>query len=584
MSQGVGGEEERVPAGPRIMREVLRPTLVLGIYLLLLGAVLPAGVSQTFVQAAVISLSVFAAVAALIVLLTFRMTARGSAPGALFSHPADRAYAADIWLLLVPLTPIVRYVAINHDALTWLESLRFMLISAGLAALLVVVVPYFLQRWVSAAIAKMLGLSLIFTLFSMPMLSRTFSWHSAGDAVIQLTVFAVVFAVGLFLYRRDRAGAYLTAGFYFLVGTTVLPVLQANPSVPPEFNTVNEAGLAAGEYAALHRKEMLLRPDIYLLTYDAYVPNETMLQYGIDNSKQEAYLESAGFNIYPGVYTVAADSILSMGRVLGSTTPSVGITGNSPLFDALKASGYRTNGIFTSGYFYWATDPSYDSYFPDVSPVDLELLQGIMEGEFSSELSYEGPTFEDFLARKRAAFQGDLGTPSFLYTHTGPSHSQTSGACLEDEVERFKDRLIAANAEMREDIETIVRQRPNALIIVNGDHGPHLTKNCRLLHASEFGPAEITRLDIQDRFGAFLAVRWPNRTPGVRPRIKILQDVMPAVVTTLYPDVDYDALRFPQRLAPGQTQVIAGLDVAHGRIVGGPLDGQPLFLDSGGDE
>ena len=31
-------------------------------------------------------------------------------------------------------------------------------------------------------------------------------------------------------------------------------------------------------------------PNIYLLVYDSYVVNETMLSYGIDNSEQENYI------------------------------------------------------------------------------------------------------------------------------------------------------------------------------------------------------------------------------------------------------------------------------------------------------
>jgi hypothetical protein len=137
---------------------------------------------------------------------------------------------------------------------------------------------------------------------------------------------------------------------------------------------------------------------------------------------------------------------------------------------------------------------------------------------------------------------------------------------------------------MREDVETILRYRPDAVIIVNGDHGPYLTKNCVWLRRSEYDLAEITRLDIQDRFGAFLAVKWPYSEPMDLPRIEIIQDVLPAVLSELYQDVDYDALRFPQRLAEGQTKRIAGLGIEHGRIVGGPLDGQPLFLGAGSQE
>ena len=53
-----------------------------------------------------------------------------------------------------------------------------------------------------------------------------------------------------------------------------------------------------------------------MLTYDAYVGNETMLQYGIDNSEQESYLKNLGFKIYNGTYSISNNSLLTMGSVL----------------------------------------------------------------------------------------------------------------------------------------------------------------------------------------------------------------------------------------------------------------------------
>ena len=568
------------------MTTVLRPTLLLGAYLLALSAVLPVGVSHSFVRTAIVALALFATIIALISLPVARLGDRGLArSNREAADPGDRAYLADFWLILVPLTPIVRYVALNDDSLSWSESLRLTLIAAGLAAFPIVVLPYLVQRWMSATVVKMLGLSLVFTLFSMPMLSRTYSWHEVGEPLIQLSVFAIVLAVGVVLYRKGREGAYVTATVYFLTLAIVLPLLQTRSSAPTSaLSATAEFSRAKEAYAALGTQEMALRPDIFLLTYDSYVGNETMLGHGIDNSDQEAYLDSLGFRIYPGTYSVAANTIRSMGRVLGSTSPWDGIAGDSPLLDALRGSGYQTNGTFVGAYPFRMSDPSYDSYFPPVSAADLELLQGVLQGEFTFDLAFQRPTQEYFVAQKRAVMQADRRTPLFMYTHTGPWHAQFSGACLEDEVQQFEDRLVTANAEMREDVQTILKHRPNAVIIINGDHGPYLTKNCASLSPDDFDPAAITRLDIQDRFATFLAVKWPTGNPTDLPKIEILQDVLPAVLTQLYPEVDYEALRFPQRLADEEKEVIAGLGVEDGRIVGGSLDGEPLFLGAGTKE
>ncbi len=53
-------------------------------------------------------------------------------------------------------------------------------------------------------------------------------------------------------------------------------------------------------------REPVKTPGIYLLIYDAYVENETMLGYGIDNLDQQQYLEELGFKIYPDTYSIMA--------------------------------------------------------------------------------------------------------------------------------------------------------------------------------------------------------------------------------------------------------------------------------------
>ena len=118
-------------------------------------------------------------------------------------------------------------------------------------------------------------------------------------------------------------------------------------------------------------------------------------------------------------------------------------------------------------------------------------------------------------------------------------------------------------------------------MIINGDHGPYLTKNCTQLLDREYDQQDVTRLDIQDRFGAFLAIRWPEDAHVSKDNIAILQDIFPAVLTYLYSDAEFQRLRRPQKLAEGQDRTIAGVSIRSGRIVGGAYDGQLLFGPDG---
>ena len=48
---------------------------------------------------------------------------------------------------------------------------------------------------------------------------------------------------------------------------------------------------------------------------------------------------------------------------------------------------------------------------------------------------------------------------------------------------------------------------------------------------------QITRLDLQDRFGTFLAIKWPQKTQNIKSNKQIitLQDTLPKIINTIFP-------------------------------------------------
>jgi len=68
---------------------------------------------------------------------------------------------------------------------------------------------------------------------------------------------------------------------------------------------------------------------------------------------------------------------------------------------------------------------------------------------------------------------------------------------------------MTANAEMIADVEMALANNPNAIIILAGDHGPALTGD--VFQISDFKSQEnVGRLNILDRYGILLAIRWPQ--------------------------------------------------------------------------
>src|SRR5690606_7824940 len=205
-----------------------------------------------------------------------------------------------------------------------------------------------------------------------------------------------------------------------------------------------------------------------------------------------------------------------------------GVSGDGVVHDLLRSLDYRVLGIFPYDYMFRGVGPHYDDYIPeegDIVPSYELLLSAIWMGEFRYEIGLETISNEEYVQAKREVFAAPGGEPIFLYTHSRfPGHTQDSGVCQQNETEQYAIDLRKANEEMRQDVAAIVAHDPDAIVIVAGDHGPYLTKNCTRLR-NHYDLAEITRLDLQDRYGSFLAVRWPTEDYSDYDQITVLQDL-----------------------------------------------------------
>ncbi len=555
-------------------RNFIAPLLLLSAYLYTLSVILPGGINQNFTR----SFLFVTAFLFVIATLSFLALRRFRPVPPVAEGSIDESFeTSDILLLLLPLSPVAHYILLNQDILLWYENLVIIAIFSTASALTILVIPQLLRRWLSRSVAVMIGLSLTFTMINMAALARYFTWHRLGYFPGQASVFLLVFVAGLLVYRKDRQALNIAIVCYFL-GTIaeihLSNTAQSEAAAEPRANLVSELSEAEG---LAEGKELQRKPDIFLLTYDSYVENETMLQYGIDNSDQEIFLESTGFKIYRGTYSIARASVPSMGAVLGNGNPKQSVAGNGSMLNVLRRAGYRTHGVFTRGYFFQGVNIGYDYGFPPPSASYLVFTRAVAEGQFRHNVQFQRIPFDLFINKKRSVMSAQSEQPSFLYTHTGPGHSQNSGACLPDEVARFEKKLKDANVEMREDIDTILRSNSDAIIIVNGDHGPNLTKNCQGSMAEDYTLDEITPLDLQDRFGSFLAIRWPGKIPTYDKNIVILQDIFPAILSYLYDDPVFETLRVPRKLLQDAEGGIKGVSVEDGHIVGGAYNGKPLY-------
>jgi hypothetical protein len=484
----------------------------------------------------------------------------------------------DLLLILLPLTPVVQYVLNNQEVLSPSESLYTISAFFLLSGLYVFIIPVLFRFVKSAPMLICLGLAFVSTITSMAMLSSISRWYEEGSLKIQWIFLTATFLITWVLFNLPDKRILRGLIIVVFIANSVSQLLSPTEELAKKSPALSDASLLN----LIAGRVPVSTPNIYLLVYDAYVPNETMRGYGIDNSAQEEYLKNSDFVLYPGTYSIASHTLGTMSRVLNASTDFYGserraVSGDGVVHNILRHLGYESYGIFPFDYFFQTNVSQYDFSFPKSNDSSPEILSGILMGEFRFDLGFDKVSRQDFIETKQHVFEEMSSNRAFIYAHSiSPGHSQNSGSCRSNETLRYAKRLRRANVEMRQDIEAVIRNDPAAIIIVAGDHGPYLTKNCSPT-GDEYDISEISRFDIQDRYGTFLAIRWPTGEYVGYDDITVLQDVFPAVFAYLYRDAGLLESRVePRTLDP---QMISGATIKNNIIYGGLDNGEPVFVE-----
>lgn len=561
-----------------LIRKVFVPLVVLvaysGSYAMLSSYFIPDGVTYEFTyllfQYGLISIA-----AAGVFLLIYSFIKRPE--GVKFPFTLERISSSHFFLLLLPLAPIAQYLLNNQKYLSLTDALFVVCFFVLFSGIYIIVIPALLSFLSSKRMLISIGMAFVFLILNMASLSRYYSWLGRGSNRIQLIYLVVVFIVTwLLLGIKNNRDLTMVSSIY-LVATIAVQIQMSGldtgqKELPEMENRI---------ISAIGNRAPSVFANVYLLIYDAYVPAETMRAYGIDNSAQETFLMENGFVVYPGVYSIGPSTLDTMNPVFNLADMDYeygkrAVSGDGMVHLAFEYAGYQTVGIFPNDYMFRGIGSSYDYSIPERSvPPYVYMISSILMGEFRFNLWFDKYSQDQYLKIKEDALLAIAGKRSFVYSHSNyPSHSQNSGACLPEEKDLYKERLAVANVEMQQDVLRISEQDPQAIIIIAGDHGPYLTKNCVTL-AEEYDQSEIDRLDIQDRYGTFLAIRWPTDDYVIYDEIIILQDVFPVIFSYLYQDAEFLKLKVePITIRPG---TVSDVMVDHGVIVGGMDDGETLF-------
>ncbi len=475
----------------------------------------------------------------------------------------------DLTLFALVLVPLVNYFARNRDTFTPIAAAGYFLTFLGVALLAALFLVAYQRMLGARPLAVPLVIALAFLHYSLPMVSALLERPIELLFRMQVSLAVILPALMAAAYLANRR-ALRTFVLLFSISSAAASLIMTPPVAAldrryaPQGAPEPGGGLSAALSAPITR-----RPGVYLLVYDGYAPRPMMARYGIDNTAADTFLARHDFTSYDEVYSLYHASYRSM------SPPGAGIDGASAVTGFFKAHGYKTHLVLHS-YLLNSSAPSAADYtFPPAHRRSAlgTLYRGIAAGEFKSDVVFDDLPRDEWIGIKRQVLAGQLPRPKMVYAHSGmPGHGQNSGTCLADETARYEERLALANQEMEQDITTILASDPGAVIIVAGDHGPYLTGDC--LYMERTAPQDLTAVELADRYGAKLAIRWPGSPPPFDPPSTI-QDVFFSVAAFLLDDAAVLRYRLP-RVTSGYGGLPDGA-IREGVVTVGKDAGRRLF-------
>ena len=561
---------------------VITATFLLFIYSLIGKFLFPKGVNLVFAKLSSKYFLLFFIL--LVVAFCIFLVVRKSRIHVIFKK-IERIQGYELVYMLIPMTPVIQYIVLNREMLYISSIITIIVFLSLLSFVFCIVFPFLLSCIAPRYILISAGTAFLYLIFSMVSLSVKFGWNMRGRLRIQLLVLLIALLILLlskFLPKKILIGAVilnllLNSASSFYIADPVAKTQKYSEQITVGKDLLNE--------------EIKKTSDIFLLVYESYTDYQTMKHYGYDNGDQQAFLEERGFHIYKNVYSLSMPTLPSMSNVFDIDSNIIynrqSVTGSGNVQKILKNKGYKLYGIFCNDYFFIKNDLGkikFDYFFPSLLPLkeDRLLIKSIITGRFFGHAGSEPVDHNSYLGEVEKIIKYDFKEPLFLYAHNlYPGHSPPEGITpdkAEAYIDWYKQQVDLANLEMRKEIDLILKHNPDAIVIIAGDHGPSLTKSGYKLRKGmgEFTTSDIDRYDLGDRYGTFLAIRWPEKDYATKHNIGIFQDIFPAVFSYLFEDDEiFNKIRMERKLI--KPEGILGVSVENGIITGGLNDGEPLF-------
>lgn len=464
-----------------------------------------------------------------------------------FSIPNLQTVALNISVMTFPAILIYRSNEIYFDA-------------AELAIYATVLLSF--SVLISFISSRTFSVSLILSLMFLPMV-RDITHYITGFGVSLAVFFATLFVfTGSIIKQKGAIIAFcLIASLYALFF-----IENANSN----FNEVRAKIEIPQELTKLELKDSA---SIYLFMQDGF-PHKDYAEY-LDFQDYEYMMNifrQNDFKIYD-VYSTGFTTLSTMSSLFaistdflpkqdGVTTPNEPEIAKNPGFGNVFHSGYlrailngnnitntllQKNGYKTailSPHPYDATffrgNRFYDFIYADSAKnyenrTRNQVLRNIAKGTLNSDLAHDSSFISHLLGLAKFVQNNSEKTKIFMWGSGCPSHATKGGlGSTEKELERFLPRYTGCLKTMKEQIE-MIKSDSNAIIIFMSDHGGYFIDDGYLI-PNNYDFNKTDYMKFRDVFGAFMAVRWPNKEKAEKydENFNISQDLFPIIFAYLF--------------------------------------------------
>jgi hypothetical protein len=236
------------------------------------------------------------------------------------------------------------------------------------------------------------------------------------------------------------------------------------------------------------------RPDVFYIVLDGYASNATLEKfYHFDNSDFSTSLQKLGFSFcdsaYSNYYYTSQSLAATMNlHYLADSSSATGLLRNNALFDIMKENGYRIFHMY-SGYAVTSLFPAADStiYIDGPNEFEKSLLKytilrlddliGLFAHQRLNSQFRKMYDMAHISARPKLCFMHFVAPhPPYIFDREGKIRARHRFAEHSWEPkEYYIDQLIYVNKQITGLLAELCRSNPDAVIVLQSDHGPWVT-------------------------------------------------------------------------------------------------------------